>query len=213
MSNQLSKKSVARNYMFLGIMLGSMILGSVVGAIWPQELDAEGNVISAGATVLEPLGTLFLNMMFCIVVPMVFSSIAGSVATMKSRKRAGKIMGTTILSFIITGAIAAIIMIVIMKVVPPVLEPWSNLTAVEVSEPISIPDLIVNFFTVGDFSSLLSRSAMLPLIVFSILFGFGVNLGPGPESLIAKFLISLSEAMMKVVQLVTYYAPIAFFGF
>ena len=66
---------------------------------------------------------------------------------------------------------------------------------------------------VGDFSALLSRSAMLPLIVFSILFGFGVNLGPGPDSLIAKFLTSLSDAMMKVVQLVTYYAPIAFFGF
>ena len=84
----------------------------------PQELDAEGNVISAGATVLEPLGTLFLNMMFCIVVPMVFSSIAGSVATMKSRKRAGKIMGTTVLTFVITGAIAAVIMIVIMKIFP-----------------------------------------------------------------------------------------------
>ena len=74
-------------------------------------------------------------------------------------------------------------------------------------DPISIPDLIVNFFTVSDFSGLLSRSAMLPLIVFSILFGFGVNLGPGPDSLIARFLTSLSEAMMKVVQLVTYYAP------
>ena len=82
-----------------------------------------------------------------------------------------------------------------------------------VEDPISIPDLIVNFFTVSDFSGLLSRSAMLPLIVFSILFGFGVNLGPGPDSLIARFLTSLSEAMMKVVQLVTYYAPIAFFGF
>ena len=72
---QLNKKSVARNYAFLAVMLGSMILGSVVGWIFPQELDAEGNVIRAGATVLEPLGTLFLNMMFCIVVPMVFSSI------------------------------------------------------------------------------------------------------------------------------------------
>ena len=71
----------------------------------------------------------------------------------------------------------------------------------------------MNFFTVSDFSGLPSRSAMLPLIVFSILFGFGVNLGPGPDSLIARFLTSLSEAMMKVVQLVTYYAPIAFFGF
>ena len=213
MSNQLSKKSVARNYAFLAIVLGGMVLGAIVGWIWPQELDAEGNVISAGATVLKPIGTLFLNMMFCIVVPMVFSSIAGAVATMKSRKRAGKIMGTTVLTFVVTGAIAAVIMIILMKLIPPVLEPWSNLTAGVVEDPISIPDLIVNFFTVGDFSQLLSRSAMLPLIVFSILFGFGVNLGPGPDSPIATFLISLSEAMMKVVQLVTYYAPIAFFGF
>ena len=106
---QLNKKSVARNYAFLAVMLGSMILGSVVGWIFPQELDAEGNVIRAGATVLEPLGTLFLNMMFCIVVPLVFASISSAVANMKSRKRAGKIMGTTVATFVVTGAIAAVI--------------------------------------------------------------------------------------------------------
>ena len=213
MSNKLTKKSVARNYAFLAVMLGSMILGSVVGWIFPQVKDAEGTVIQSGATVLKPLGTLFINMMFCIVVPMVFASIAGSIATMKSRKRAGKIMGTTILTFVITGAIAAAIMIVLMKLVPPVLVPWSDLAEGVVDDPISIPDLIVNFFTVSDFSSLLSRSAMLPLIVFAILFGFGVNLGPGPDSPVAQLLTSLSDAMMKVVQIVTYYAPIAFFGF
>ena len=213
MSNQLNKKSVARNYAFLAIMLGSMILGSIVGWMWPQVKDANDVVIDTGATVLKPLGTLFINMMFCIVVPMVFASISGSIATMKSRKRAGKIMGTTILTFIITGAIAAAIMIVIMKIIPPVLQPWSDLAAGTVEDPISIPDLIVNFFTVGDFSALLSRSAMLPLIVFAILFGFGVNLGPGPDSPVATLLTSISDAMMKVVQIVTYYAPIAFFGF
>ena len=212
MSEKLTKKSVAHNYAFLAIMLGSMILGSIVGAIFPQVKEGD-EVVKAGATVLKPLGTLFINMMFCIVVPMVFSSIAGSIATMRSRRRAGKIMGTTILTFVITGAIAATIMIVLMKLIPPVLEPWSNLAEGVVDDPISIPDLIVNFFTVSDFSSLLSRSAMLPLIVFSILVGFGVNLGPGPDSPIATLLTSLAEAMMKVVQLVTYYAPIAFFGF
>ena len=212
-SNKLTKKSVARNYAFLAVMLGSMVLGSVVGWIFPQVKDAEGTVVQAGATVLKPLGTLFINMMFCIVVPMVFASIAGSIATMKSRKRAGKIMGTTILTFVITGAIAAAIMIVLMKLIPPVLVPWSDLAEGVVDDPISIPDLIVNFFTVGDFSALLSRSAMLPLIVFAILFGFGVNLGPGPDSPVAQLLTSLSDAMMKVVQIVTYYAPIAFFGF
>ena len=210
MSEKLTKKSVAHNYAFLAIMLGSMILGSIVGAIFPQVKEGD-EVVKAGATVLKPLGTLFINMMFCIVVPMVFSSIAGSIATMRSRRRAGKIMGTTILTFVITGAIAATIMIVLMKLIPPVLEPWSNLAEGVVDDPISIPDLIV--FPVSDFSSLLSRSAMLPLIVFSILVGFGVNLGPGPDSPIATLLTSLAEAMMKVVQLVTYYAPIAFFGF
>ena len=212
MSQKLTKQSVAHNYAFLAVMLGSMILGSIVGAIFPQVKEGD-EVVKAGATVLKPLGTLFINMMFCIVVPMVFASISGSIATMRSRKRAGKIMGTTILTFVVTGAIAAAIMIVLMKLVPPVLVPWSNLAEGVVDDPISIPDLIVNFFTVGDFSALLSRSAMLPLIVFSILFGFGVNLGPGPDSPIATLLTSLSEAMMKVVQIVTYYAPIAFFGF
>lgn len=93
MSHSLSKKSVARNYAFLAVMLGSMILGAIVGWIFPQVKEGE-EVVQAGATVLKPLGTVFLNMMFCIVVPMVFSSIGGSVATMKSRRRAGKIMGT-----------------------------------------------------------------------------------------------------------------------
>ncbi len=213
MSNQLNKKSVARNYAFLAIMLGSMIVGAIVGWFFPVVQDADGNTISAGATVLKPLGTVFINLMFCIVVPMVFASIGGSVATMKSRKRAGKIMGTTIATFVVTGAIAAVIMYFIMKIFPPVLVPWSDIPTEAVGDHASMADMIVNFFTVSDFSGLLSRRAMLPLIVFSILFGFGVNLGPGPDSLIAQFLVSLSEAMMKVVQIITYYAPIAFFGF
>ena len=106
MSNQLNKKSVARNYIFLGVMLASMVLGALTGWLFPQVKEGD-EVIQAGATVLKPLGTLFINLMFCIVVPMVFASISGSIATMKSRKRAGKIMGTTILTFVVTGAIAA----------------------------------------------------------------------------------------------------------
>lgn len=45
----------------------------------------------------------------------------------------------------------------------------------------SISDMIVNFFTVSDFSGLLSRRAMLPLIVFSVLFGFSTNLLAAPR--------------------------------
>ena len=110
----MGKKSIARNYAFLAVMLGAMILGAILGWCWPLVKDADGNTVSAGATVLKPLGTVFINMMFCIVVPMVFASISSAVANMQSRKRAGKIMGVTVATFVVTGAIAAVIMYVLM---------------------------------------------------------------------------------------------------
>ena len=117
----MEKRSIAKNYAFLAVMLGAMILGAVLGWAWPAEVDGEGGVISGtGATVLKPLGTVFINLMFCVVVPMVFASISSAVANMESRKRAGKIMGVTVGTFVVTGAIAAVIMYVLMMLFPPV---------------------------------------------------------------------------------------------
>ncbi|MCI8328325.1 MAG: dicarboxylate/amino acid:cation symporter [Oscillibacter sp.] len=210
----MEKKSIAKNYVFLAIMLGAMVLGAILGWAWPAEVDEAGSVISGtGATVLKPLGTVFINMMFCVVVPMVFASISSAVANMESRKRAGKIMGVTVGTFVITGGIAAVIMYVLMMVFPPVPAAWTNLAAEEMGEYATLPDLIVNFFTASDFSGLLTRRAMLPLIVFSLLFGFAVNLNGGKDTPVGKFLDDLANVMLKFVKIITYYAPIAFFGF
>ena len=197
------KSGFAKNYGFLCIMLSAIILGCVLGAVWP------------GAKALEPLGTVFINLMFCVVVPLVFASISSAIANMGSRKRAGKIVGTTIATFVITGALAAVIMIVLMKLYPPVLTAWDGLklTEGEIGEHASLAQLIVNFFTVEEFASLLSRKAMLPLIVFSMLFGFAVSLNGGRETPVGRFLEDLTNVMMRIVKLITYYAPIAFFGF
>ncbi len=147
---------------------------------------------------------------------MVFASIAGSVATMESKERAGKIMGTTIATFVITGAIAAVIMFVLMKLFPPVLDPLEQISPLRRSAntPFHAGTDRQLLHRLPTLSVLLSRSAMLPLIVFSILFGFGVQLGPGrTASIVPSGSPACLTAMMKVVQIVTYYAPIAFFGF
>ena len=203
----MEKKTIAKNYLFLAVMLGAMVLGALAGWIWPA------TETSAGATVLKPLGTVFINIMFCIVVPMVFASISSAVANMESRRRAGRIMGVTVGTFVVTGAIAAVIMYVLMMIYPPVLTAWTNLPAEELGEYATLADMIVNFFTASDFVGLLSRRAMLPLIVFSLLFGFSVNLSGGKDSLVARFLEDLTAVMLKFVKIITYYAPIAFFGF
>ena len=197
----MEKQSILKNYRFLGIMTGAMLLGCVAGAAAP-----------GFASAISPLGTVFINMMFCIVVPLVFSSIAGSIANMKSRKRAGKILGTTVVVFIITGAVAAAIMFVLMKIFPPVLSAWETVETEEIGDYATMSELIVNFFTAGDFVGLLSRKAMLPLIVFSVLFGFSVNLNGGPDTPVAKFLSDLTNVMLKFVKIITYYAPVAFFA-
>lgn len=197
----MQNKEIARNYRFLAILLGAMILGCIVGWISPEF-----------AAKLKPFGTVFINMMFCIVVPLVFASISSSVAGMRSRKRAGKILGTTVAVFVITGAIAAFIMFILMKIFPPVLTAWEDIPAEEMGEYATLSDMIVNFFTASDFVGLLTRRAMLPLIVFSLLFGFAANLAESGEGVITRFLQSLTNVMLKFVKIITYYAPMAFFA-
>lgn len=47
----------------------------------------------------------------------------------------------------------------------------------------------------------------------AVLFGFGVQMNGGPETKTAQFLEDITNCIMKTVKLITYYAPIGFFGF
>ncbi len=193
-------KNILKNYGFIICMLTGIIAGCITGAVWP------------GATVLEPLGTLFINLMFCIVVPMVFCSIASAIANMQSAKRAGKIMLSTVITFCVTAGIAALIMYFIVRFFPLVSGTYEIVEG-EIGETLGLGDMIVNFFTKPDFMELLSRRAILPLIVFAILVGFGVQLSGGPETKTAQLLEDITKCIMNTVKIITYYAPIGFFGF
>ncbi len=200
----MKKGSFFSNYWFIICMLVAIVAGTILGLNWP------------GATVLAPLGDLFINMMFCVVVPMVFVSISSAIANMKTAGRAGKLMMTTVVSFLITAAIAAVIMYVIVRIINIVPADFSIDVMVSETEDTTVAstgDLLVNFFTKPDFHELLSRRAMLPLIIAAIIFGFGVQMAGGPSTMTAKILDDLSNCIMKTVKIITYYAPIGFFGF
>ncbi|MBR2081035.1 MAG: dicarboxylate/amino acid:cation symporter [Oscillospiraceae bacterium] len=189
-----------KNYWFILSMLVAIVIGCVVGAFWP------------GAKSLEPLGTIFINLMFCVVVPLVFFSISSAIANMSNLKRAGKVLGTTVITFLVTAAIASVLMYIVVRVFPLVKGDYPVIEG-ETSTTLGAADMIVNFFTKPDFTELFSRRAILPLIVAAILFGFGVQMAGGSETPVAKFLASMSECLMKTVKIITYYAPIGFFGF
>ena len=204
-------KKFMKNYGFIITMLVGIVAGCVIGAIFPVVKDGD-TVIDAGATVLEPLGTVFINLMFCIVVPMVFCSISSAIANMDSMKKAGKIMGVTIVTFLCTAGIAAILMYIVCRIFPLVQGQYETVTG-EVGQTLGLSDMIINFFTKPDFAELWSRKAILPLIVFAVLCGFGIQMAGGKETMTAKLLADMTNCIMKVVKIITYYAPVGFFGF
>ncbi|MBO4854208.1 MAG: dicarboxylate/amino acid:cation symporter [Oscillospiraceae bacterium] len=205
-------KRFLKNNWFLLCMLLGIAAGCVTGALWQVVRDESGEVVSGGATALEFLGTLFINLMFCVVVPMVFFSIASAIANMGGARRAGKLLGTTVLTFLITAAIAGVLMYAVCLIFPPV---GGQYTAAEgeVGDTLGVTGMIVNFFTKPDFTELFSRRAILPLIVAAVLFGFGVQLAGGAKTRTAQLLEDVTNCVMKTVRIITYYAPIGFFGF
>ena len=195
--SEVSRKSLWQYYRFPIILLSSIILGSIIGLI-----------IGEKAAVLKPLGDVFLNIMFTIVIPLVFVTISSAVANIVDMKRLGKIIGYMLLIFIITGIIASIIMITTVRLVPPAEGVNVQVETYEDIEELNTAEQIVKAITVTDFTELISRKNMLPLIIFSIFLGACVSLLGERAKPISNILNILSDVFLKMVSLIMYYAPI-----
>ena len=193
----MDKKSIWKSYRFPIIL----VIGIVVGALLGVPLGEK-------ATVLKPLGDIFLNLMFTIVVPMVFVSITTAVGNMVNMKRLGKILGNLVLTFIVTGLFAAALVLTVVNIWPPAANTSIQFANAEMAEAASVGDMIVNSLTVNDFSGLMSRSNMLPIIVFAIISGICVSACGGEESPVGKLLNNLNDIIFKIVGLIMKLAPI-----
>lgn len=193
----MNKKEIWNSYRFPILLVLGILIGTGFGVIAGDK-----------ATIVKPLGDIFLNLMFMIVVPMVFVSISSAVGSMVNMKRLGSILGSLLVVFIGTGAVAAVLVLTAVNIFPPAANTSITLAAAEVGEVQSAGDMIVGALTVSDFPQLLSREHILPLIIFSVMFGFCVSACGGEECPVGKFLVSLNAIIMKMVNLIMKLAPI-----
>lgn len=184
-------------YRFPIILLASIIIGAIIGLIFGES-----------ATIIKPFGDLFINLLFMIVLPLVFFSISSAIASMDSMKRLGKIMGSMITIFVVTGIIASVFMLAAAVIFEPGSGVDIPLNAPENIEEQNLSEQLVSTFTVPDFVDLFSRDNMLALIVFSVLIGVATGMTGEKGRPFARFLTSGSEVFMKIIQLVMYFAPI-----
>ena len=191
------KQSIWEAYKFSIILLGAIIIGSFIGIQMGEK-----------ATMFKPFGDLFINGMFMVVVPLVFVTISSSIAGMSDMKRLGKILKTMLMTFVGTGLVAAVYIFITVKVFPPAEGVNLAMPVAEVLKPFQTGDQIVAALTVTDFPELISRKNMLPLIIFSVVFGICTNMIGEKGRVIARGLEALSEVFLKIVGLLMYYAPI-----
>lgn len=200
-------KKLLSNYKSTIILLVSIIIGAIVGFIFKEK-----------ATVLSPLGDIFLNLLLVVITPLIFLTITTSISKMKSPKRLGKIVGATFLVFIITSIIAVLIGFAstyFIKLVKPedgekIKQSLQETTEEETqeNEEIGILKRTANLLTVNDFTKLLSKDNIIALLVFSIIFGLAVNITGEKAKPVVDFLESANEIINNVVKLIMYYAPI-----
>ena len=200
-------KKLLSNYKSTIILLVSIIIGAIVGFIFKEK-----------ATVLSPLGDIFLNLLLVVITPLIFLTITTSISKMKSLKRLGKIVGATFLVFIITSIIAVLIGFAstyFIKLVKPedgekIKQSLQETTDEETQEnkEIGILKRTASLLTVNDFTKLLSKDNIIALLVFSIIFGLAINITGEKAKPVVDFLESANEIINNVVKLIMYYAPI-----
>ena len=196
-------KQFIKNYKSTLILLGAIIIGAIIGLIFGEK-----------ATILSPFGDLFLNLLFIIIVPLIFLTITTSIGKMSQPKRLGKILTSIVFVFIITSLVSVLIGIVSTRTTlvnnndgVKIKETLEKNVETE-KEDLNILERTVNTISTNDFDKLLSKDNIIALIVFSILIGLSINASKEKGKPFLNILESMNEVTGKFINIIMYYAPI-----
>ena len=188
-------------------ILVAMLLGSLVGYLWPQSADS-----------LRPLGDLFIRLVRMIVAPIIFCTVVHGIASVGEAKRVGRVAIKTLIYFEIVTTIALVLGLLVVNLWAPGanmhIDPATLGNQTEVQQdtrPVGYGEFLVSLVptsAVGAFA----EGDVLPVLFFSVMFGFALlALGPKGEPIIGG-VYAVSQVFFKMVTFAMYVAPIAAFG-
>lgn len=196
-------KKIWKNYRSTILLIGSIIIGTIIGLCFGEKTK-----------VLSPMGDLFINMLFVVIVPLIFLTITTSIAKIKSKKRLGKIMTSIIIVFIFTSIVALVVgFFTTFKINLVNIGDTNQIKEVFLTEEIendkiNLLERTINTISVNDFVKLLSKENILALIIISILVGLAIRNSKEKGEKLYEVLVSANEVVLKLINIIMYYAPI-----
>ncbi|MBR3647542.1 MAG: cation:dicarboxylase symporter family transporter [Paludibacteraceae bacterium] len=186
------------NYRQTLLLLGGIIIGGSLGFFVP-----------AAAPYLKPVGEVFMNLLFVLIVPLVFFSVSNSVASLTRRSMLGKMFGVSASVWILMLLVASTVTYLTTLVVNPI-ETGADLMAdgVELapSQAQNIGELIVNTLTVSDFQDLYSIRHILPLMLVAVL--MGIAAAKLKTNAVCEFFENANELTGKALELLMVVGPV-----
>lgn len=198
---------MATNKKSLGLawqMLIGLVLGVIVGAV----IDAE-----IGKTYLQPFGTLFIRLIRMVVVPLVIATLIAGAANIADISKLGRVAIKILILYAVGSALAVIFGLFFANLIDPGLGlnlSTEGLNVKKVTAPPMVQTLL-NIVPINPMEAL-SKGAMLQIIFFAIMFGFGLaGLGEKGRPLV-EFFDLVGQVMIRVTNMVMAYAPIGVFA-
>lgn len=190
-----------KNYASTILLLVGLFIGGVCGLVFGED-----------AVIVKPIGDIFMNLMFVLVVPIVCLSVSSSMYQMSRSNMVGKVLLNTILVFVALSVIAAILSYFCILVYNPMTLVDSSSISIDGSTTLESDmapaDILVNTLTVPEFLQMFEKPHLLPLIIFSVVFGFATAACGEKGEPIAKLLSSGSAVVLKTMDFLMYLAPV-----
>jgi len=194
----------------LAIALG-LALGFTLGIV----ASATGSpFLMAVATASAPLGTVFMNAIRMVVIPLVMAVVFSGVARLGNPRKLGRLGASTLAFFWITLVPAILFGMAIMRLglvfAPAVAAPQA--AAQQAPQLPGFVDFLVSLIPSNPFAAA-SSGALLPLIVFTALLAAATGTLPeGPRAHLLELADALGAALIKLVYWILWIAPIGVFG-
>ena len=201
----MKKKLPLAVWIFVGL-----VVGIVAGLLLiPVSIGGMSGVTIA-KNYIKPFGTIFLNLLKFVVVPIVLTSIASGVISMQDIRKVGSVGGKTVVYYMCTTAFAVLLALVLANVVKMLgLFRALDTTGLSYTPPAgqSLMDTIVAIFPSNPITPL-ANATMLQVIVISILLGFGILLAGEKGQLAGQVVESFNEVFLKIMDLILKLSPI-----
>ncbi len=164
------------------------------------------------ATVLQPLGDLFINAIKMLIVPLIFTTLVVGITAMRDPQKMGRIGLRTIALYLITTAFAISIGLAISTLLQPGVGVDLGMDApVKVDEAPSLSQIIVGLVPSNPVQAMATAN-ILQIIVFAIGLAISLMLIGDKGEPVVRFFESFAEAMYKLTEIVMAFAPIGVFG-